>query len=253
MNNESTLCKNCGNLVNGSYCSHCGQSVHTGRINLHYILHELQHSILHVDKGMFYTIKELIVRPGYAIKDYLSGKRVNHFKPFAFVVILGAIYGFLVHFFNIYPEVHIFGDAKVETVDDKNRAIFEWMYAHYSQIMFVVIPISALSSCLTFRKSGYNYMEHVIIYSYITGIHIIILMAIYPLYYLTMSSVVYFITFIVSYSYNVWVLAQLFKTTSWTKVSLKAVFSILLSILMIFILTILIIIIVVVLKIYVPK
>ncbi|MFV0417797.1 MAG: DUF3667 domain-containing protein [Dysgonomonas sp.] len=252
MNNESPLCKNCENMVNGAYCSHCGQSVHTGRINFHYVLHELQHSILHVDKGIFYTIKELIIRPGYAIRDYLSGKRVGHFKPFSFVIILGAIYGFLVHFFNLYPEVHIFSDVTVGTVD-KNRVMFEWMYAHYSLIMFVIIPVSALSSYLVFRKSGYNYMEHVIIYSYITGIHIIILMAIYPLYYLTMSSVVYFVTFIVTYFYNVWVLAQLFKTTSWTKVSLKALFSIVLSVFIIFILTVLIVIIVVVLKIYVPQ
>lgn len=258
MNNESSLCKNCknckncGNAVNGSYCSHCGQPSHTGRINLHYIWHELQHSVLHVDKGIFYTIKELIVRPGYTIKDYLAGKRVNHFKPFSFIIILGTIYGFLVHFFNLYPEAHIFSDAG-ESVVDKNRVMFEWVYAHYSLIMLVMIPVSALSSYLIFRKSGYNYMEHVIIYSYITGIHIIFMMVVYPLYYFTMSSVVYFVTFILSYSYNVWVLSQLFKKTSWTKVILKAMSSIVLFILMIFILTVVILVILLMFKIYVPK
>lgn len=239
MNNESPCCKNCGSVVNGNYCSHCGQSSHTGRLNFHYIWHELQHSVLHVDKGIFYTIKQMVVRPGYAIKDYLNGKRINHFKPFSFIIILGTIYSFLVHFFNLYPEAHIFEDIN-NGVESQSKIVFEWLYAHYSLIMLVMLPVSALSSYLTFRKSGYNYVEHVIIYSYITGMQILLMMVVYPLYYFTTSSAVYFITFMVSYSYNVWVLSQLFKNTSWTKVILKAVFSILLLILMMLILMLLI-------------
>jgi len=194
----------------------------------------------------------MATRPGYAIKDYLEGKRINHFKPFSFIIILGAIYGFIVHFFNIYPEAHVFG-SETDIATNNNKVLFEWMYAHYSLVMFIMIPVSALSSYLTFRKDGYNYMEHIIIYSYISGMHILILLVSYPVYYLTMSSVVYIINFIALTAYNIWVLAQLFRKTSWTKVVVKALFSILLSNVMIFVLTIIVFVVIVVFNIYVPQ
>jgi len=77
-------CKNCNNLYDGNYCNHCGQSANTHEINFKSILHEVQHSLLHIDKGILYTTKELLLRPGKTISDYLNGKRVKHFKPFAF-------------------------------------------------------------------------------------------------------------------------------------------------------------------------
>lgn len=252
MDKPSSFCKNCGNSVSNVYCSHCGQSVHTSRINLHYMLHELQHSVLHVDKGIFYTIKQMIVRPGYAIKEYLEGKRVNHFKPFSFILVLGAIYAFIVHLLNIYPEAHFFGE-EANSASENNKILFEWIYAHYSLVMFLLIPVSALSTYLTFRKSGYNYMEHVIIYSYITGMHIILLLFIYPFYYLTMSSVVYSIALIAGYIYNIWVLSQLFRKTSWAAVVARALFSIILSTTFMFILTVTTVLIIMYFKIYVPQ
>lgn len=252
MDSGSLLCKNCGKTVNNKFCSHCGQSAHVDRINFHYIVHELQHSVLHVDKGIIYTIKELIVRPGYSIKEYLEGKRVNHFKPFSFVVILAAIYGFLIHFSNLYPEAYVFTDDAKAAVDN-NKIIFEWMYSHYSLVMFFIIPVSALSSYLVFRKSGYNYMENIIIYSYITGMHIVMLLLFFPFFYITMSTALYFVTFTLAYIYNIWVLSQLFKKTSWIQVALKALFSILLSLLISLILTIGITIIFLILKIYIPQ
>lgn len=251
MDKPYSLCKNCGEQVHDKYCSHCGQLARTDRINLHYMLHELQHSVLHVDKGIFYTIKELLIRPGYAIRDYLEGKRVYHFKPFAFILILGAIYAFIIHLSNKYPEAYLF-QGGINSASESNKIILEWIYSHYSLVMFILIPISALSSYLTFRKSGYNYMEHIIIYSYITGMHIILLLVIYPFYYLTMSAIIYSITFIIGYIYNIWVLSQLFRKASWIGVISKALFSVILSTVFMFILTVIVSLIIVYFKIYIP-
>ncbi len=37
-NNMSDICKNCSTPVSGKYCSNCGQSTATARINFHYIM-----------------------------------------------------------------------------------------------------------------------------------------------------------------------------------------------------------------------
>ncbi|MDH6353963.1 hypothetical protein M2132_000283 [Dysgonomonas sp. PH5-45] len=83
---DSSICKNCNSTIKGNYCQNCGQATKTDRINFHYLVHEIQHSIFHVDKGILFTIKELLLRPSITIKGYLEGKRVNLFKPFGFVV-----------------------------------------------------------------------------------------------------------------------------------------------------------------------
>ncbi|MFV0536124.1 MAG: DUF3667 domain-containing protein [Dysgonomonas sp.] len=220
-------CKNCGEVAQYNYCSNCGQSTGTGRINFHYLSHEIQHSVLHVDRGIIYTVKELLTRPGYTIKNYLEGKRVNYFKPFAFIVILGTIYGLVAHFFNAYPEKEIVPNDV--DVAEYYTIIIEWMYGHYSLVMLGLTPIVALSSYLVFRKSVYNYFEHLVIYSYIVGIQIFLLLVGYIFYY--NFSAIWFIGIIslLGYCYNIWVLTQVFSKGSWFKTMIKAILSILLA------------------------
>ncbi len=45
-------CKNCNQDLNGNYCSNCGQTADTHEINFKSILHEIQHSIFHIEKIM---------------------------------------------------------------------------------------------------------------------------------------------------------------------------------------------------------
>ena len=226
-------CKNCGEFAQSNYCSNCGQSTETGRIDLHYLSHEIQHSVFHVDRGILYTIKELLTRPGYTIKNYLDGKRVNYFKPFAFVVILSTIYGFIAHFFDVYPESSIMLDMGNESAR-YNQMTLEWLYSHYSMAMLFLSTFSALSSYLIFRKSGYNYLEHLVIYSYIVGIQIFLFLLSYIFYYNFPSIWIIYIVSVLAYSYNVWVLFQLFNDGSWVKTIVKVLVCFVLSMLMIF-------------------
>lgn len=229
----SKECKNCGKPAESNYCSNCGQSTETERINLHYLSHEIQHSIFHVDRGILYTIKELLTRPGYTIKNYLDGKRVNYFKPFAFVVILSTIYGFIAHFFNVYPENSIMPDMESESAR-YNQMTLEWMYSHYSMAMLFLTTFSALSSYLVFRKSGYNYLEHLVIYSYIVGIQIFLFLISYIFYYNFPSVWIIYVVSTLAYCYNAWVMFQLFNDGSWIKAGVKIFVCFLLTMLIIF-------------------
>lgn len=226
MNKTSHRCANCNNAVKGDFCNRCGQSIKVSRINLSHLVEELQFSFLHINKGMLYTIKELLLRPGYTIKAYLNGKRVQYFKPFGFLLIWGSIYSLVLHFFNVYP------DSEMNQQDNPifdNDFIYNWYYSHYSIVQLLIIPFYALSSYILYRRSNYNYIEHLVIYSYIDGIKVIILILLYPLFYYTHSKDVYSITLAILYLYNTYVLVQLFKTSSWTKAILKAVLSIILT------------------------
>src|SRR4051812_15937136 len=53
------VCLNCGYEVINNFCSNCGQSTATHRLSIgHFVVHDLIHSIWHVDRGIFFTLKE---------------------------------------------------------------------------------------------------------------------------------------------------------------------------------------------------
>jgi recombinational DNA repair protein RecR len=81
---ELIECKNCGHKYEGYYCSICRQSADTSRITWKEIIEHFLSVVIDVDKGFFYTVKEMLIRPGKTISDYLQGKRIDHFNPLMF-------------------------------------------------------------------------------------------------------------------------------------------------------------------------
>ena len=66
-----TNCINCNNQISEDFCPKCGQSAKLKRIDKHYVSHELLH-LFHFEKGFFYTAKELFLRPGDSIKEFIE-------------------------------------------------------------------------------------------------------------------------------------------------------------------------------------
>ena len=91
-----TACKNCNFSIQGNFCSNCGQPANVHRINATYFLHEIPHSIMHVDKGLPYTFWKLITKPAKSLQEYLEGKRIKFFRPLGYVVLMSAISSVLI-------------------------------------------------------------------------------------------------------------------------------------------------------------
>ena len=146
-------CKNCGQIFKGHFCNNCGQASETHKINAHFLWHDIQHGLLHFDAGIPYSLKQLFTRPGHSIREFIEGKRIRHFKPLSLVAVLGALYGFLYHYFHI----DLFSNSNDSTIDlnDYN----EWMATHFSWVTIATIPIYTFGTFIVFRKQGYNFFE----------------------------------------------------------------------------------------------
>lgn len=151
------VCKNCGNVFEGNYCNNCGQPADTHAIDTHFVMHDLSHGILHVHGGLFYSARELFSRPGHAIRDYIQGKRIKHYKPISMLVVLATFYGLFYHALDI----NILAGKQDGEFD--YTGMNEWIGHHFSIITVALLPFLSLSSYLVFRKYGYSYMEHIII------------------------------------------------------------------------------------------
>jgi len=70
-------CLNCGKRVTDKFCSSCGQKTDTHRITFkNFISHDLLHGTFHLEKGIVFTAKEALLRPGKAALDYRKKKTV---------------------------------------------------------------------------------------------------------------------------------------------------------------------------------
>jgi hypothetical protein len=159
---STTSCKNCNALILGNFCSNCGQPVNTHRIDAHYFLHDIPHSILHVDKGFPFTFVQLITRPAKALAEYLDGKRVNFFRPLAYVVLMSALCSVLISWIGKLALTGHAGSNKI--------AEHQSFFAHYQSLfIFLMIPVVSVCTYLVFKKSHYNFWEHVLINTYLAA------------------------------------------------------------------------------------
>jgi len=167
-------CKNCGHSIEGNYCSHCGQKANVKRIDLPYFLSEFSESFFQIDKGFFYSIKQLLVRPGTSIKEYLSGKRKKYFKPIAYVITLSTLYFVATEVTDQNTWIDdaitgfmngVRGENEEATIPD----VINWFSKNYGYTTLLLLPVFSLASYLSFYKFKANYLEHIVINSYVTG------------------------------------------------------------------------------------
>ena len=89
---ESThVCSSCDTNFQGNYCPRCGQSASVGRFSF-------KKAVMHFldvwgmgNRSMFRTLRDLVFRPGYMIRDYLGGKQSAYFPPFKMFFIFMAL------------------------------------------------------------------------------------------------------------------------------------------------------------------
>ena len=84
-------CATCGTHYQGNYCPRCGQSAAIGRYSAKKAF------LLFLDvwglgnRGMFRSLRDLLFRPGYMIRDYLQGMQMAYFPPFKMFFLLAAL------------------------------------------------------------------------------------------------------------------------------------------------------------------
>ncbi len=179
-------CKNCEALINGNFCSNCGQSANIHRISWHYLWHDIQHGFFHVDKGILFTVKELFTRPGHTIREFLQGKRVKHFKPISLMLILAGIYGFLYHYFhyNLTSTNISLKEGGSELMATKliDEKIKNLRLNYYSIFAMCQLPFLSIATYLCFRKVKYNLVEHLIIHSFLISQQLVLSIVCLPIF-----------------------------------------------------------------------
>ena len=162
-------CKNWQTEMRGNYCSNCGRAKALKRIDKNYILHEIG-SVLNLDRGIFYSIRELLIRPDQNIREFLLEDRNRLVKPILFIIISSLVYTLtnqLFHFDNGY--VNYNGSENLAT-----STIFKWVQEHYGYSNIIMGVFVAFWVAIFFKKYQYNFFEILILICFVMGIGMLV-------------------------------------------------------------------------------
>ena len=133
------------------------------RIDGSYIWSEIS-SILNFDKGIFYTIRELFLRPGKAIQEFLLHDRKRLIKPIIFVIFSSVV-------FIIAQQLLGFntGSAPASIKSVGIKKAFQWVSDNFGIVNIILGLFIGFWIRLFFYKSGYNIYEIFILVFFTIG------------------------------------------------------------------------------------
>ena len=179
----SIVCKNCKYKFDGKFCNNCGQSAQTQQINLGYLVEAVSNSVFQIERGFLFTLKELFVAPGKTIRGFLEGKRQPYVKPLAYLLFTSALYVLFAHFLDLNTYSKDVVEGFTSAMDDGERtealeilSVLNWLSKNHAVTVLLILPLFSLGSYLAFKKSGFNYSEHLVLNTYVAAQQMIIYM-----------------------------------------------------------------------------
>jgi hypothetical protein len=85
-------CLNCGEVLRGQHCSHCGQRAKVRVLSLGTLVRDLLGDITNFDSRIWRTLKPLAFSPGTLTVEYLRGRRTHFSPPFRMYLILSVAF-----------------------------------------------------------------------------------------------------------------------------------------------------------------
>lgn len=177
-----TSCINCDRTAGGpdqKYCPNCGQPTPVHRIDWHFLSHELEHSVLHMDRGILYSLKQLMLQPGKLLRDYIEGRRGNQVKPLLLITMMAAAVVLLNRLIAggsmmdggasealaAAPAL----PAEMVRLMAAYGAVGAWVDSHFAAFTLMLLPIEALVFWQVFRRySKLNYPEWLVMITLLT-------------------------------------------------------------------------------------
>lgn len=176
LSTEGHVCTTCETHYEGNYCPRCGQSSMIGRYSFKNAF------LLFLDvwglgnRGMFRTIRDLVFRPGYMIRDYLQGMQMAYFPPFKLFFLLIALSLLVQTGLNIKgvnridESMEVFDKVRTISPEQDNtknadvkqkqmeyyttsKAIITWTYKHVTIVTLVFLLFFTGPLYLFFRHS----------------------------------------------------------------------------------------------------
>lgn len=207
-------CKNCNHKIKDKFCSKCGHPAKIERIDSRYISQQVQH-LWNIEKGLLYTVKELAIRPGNAIREFIVEDRKKYVQPIMFLILTSVIFTLVISITNY--QYSYFNINKIQGLQDfvSTGAIGEWLGENIGYTNLLMGCFIALWIKVFFIKSGYNFYEIVVLLCFVLGEATLILSLVFVIGKLTGNSLISMGAILIFFFYPVWAIGQFFGNKKW--------------------------------------
>ena len=165
--NAEHVCNNCGHRFKGNFCPVCSQPANHGRIGWLTLWQGFGQLWGIESRSGISTLWQLFLRPGFLVRDYISGKRQSY-PPVKLLFILAAIIAIVQYFFpaSVKPPV--------ETGYRYLDIVLEWLQNHENINALISGCIFILPTWWLFRKAP-RYPKHTIPEGFFLQVYVAIL------------------------------------------------------------------------------
>ncbi len=215
------------------------------RISWSHLLNQLL-AFFSLESGLLYTARELLFRPGRTMRAYLfSEERKKLSNPVGFTLITAAVTVFIMtqtgslsrmmergmetgatleerlnsdreEGLEALSEEKLKQKAEIEARAESAKFMVEQIMTRYYNIMMLLsIPFLSLGSFLMFRRDKLLYTEHLVVNTYISGVHNMLFMPIGGLMGILPQVSLVYVLF--SYVYQFWAYMDCFSGKRWNK------------------------------------
>ena len=132
-------CHNCGTTFSDNFCPRCGQRAEVGRVGWKSLKENIALLWGMDSRSLSYTLFQLLTRPGYLVRDYISGRRQVSFPPVKMLVIVSlfmVIFESVFHLENEVVSIH-FNIPEIDNVIKWFNDNKSWGTLFY-QIFFIL-------------------------------------------------------------------------------------------------------------------
>ncbi|MBQ8715338.1 MAG: DUF3667 domain-containing protein [Prevotella sp.] len=140
-------CHNCGTEFTDNFCPRCGQRAELGRVGWNSIKENIAVLWGLDSRSLTYTLVQLLLRPGYLVRDYISGHRQVSFPPVKMLVIVSLFMVIIESVFNLKPTIGMEEKWDIPMIDD----FIQWLTANKSWYMLFWNSFFILPTWVLFR------------------------------------------------------------------------------------------------------
>lgn len=160
------ICNNCKAEFEGNYCPHCGQRPNSGRIVFRESAKDVLEHYFDFDAPLFRTIRDLFIRPGKLIRNYIYGMRKHYSHPIRYFILVLAIYLIvknLIGFDPIETFSRAIGAQEMPNPDTTDTKASDFFAEHINSFLPIFAFTLGIFSKLFFWKSKYHFIEHIVL------------------------------------------------------------------------------------------
>jgi hypothetical protein len=158
---SGTRCANCDAVLDGAWCSKCGQKGSSLDPTWYDLLHDSTHEFLHLDGKIFRTARKLFLEPGELTAEFLRGRRARYIGALRLYLTFSVIFFLLTGIVpNPNPDREVGSGAPAAARElAPDRYVAETLASVLPKLVFILVPVFALLLKLAYRRQRRHYPQ----------------------------------------------------------------------------------------------